>query len=374
MNRFVVKGNKKLRYGYTTGSCAAGATKAGVSMLFTQERIESINLHTPKGWDLQLDVKDIELGEKTVSCAIIKDSGDDPDMTNGMHIYSKVSFTDTPGIKLSAGVGVGVVTRKGLSVAVGEPAINPVPREMILMEAKALVKKYNYKGGLQIEIYTPQGEEIARKTFNPKLGILGGISILGTTGIVEPMSEKALIDTLKIEMNVLQENHHKNILIFPGNYGRKIAQEDLGLTISNSVKISNYIGEILGSIETLGFENVLFVAHIGKLIKVAGGIMDTHSKSADARMEILGAYASACGGDSQLTRDILNCVTTDEAVDLLKDQLFYQAVLDKILERVAYHMSNKITRKVNIGLIMFTNTHGILKINDNAKQMLHLFR
>ncbi len=374
MNRFVVKGNKKLRYGYTTGSCAAGATKACVHMLFTQERVEYIDLHTPKGWDLHLQVNDIVLGEKTVCCAIIKDSGDDPDMTNGMYIYAKVSFTDTPGIVLSGGKGVGVVTRKGLSIAVGEPAINPVPREMILAETKALVDKHKYKGGVHIEIYTPQGEEIAKKTFNPKLGIIGGISILGTTGIVEPMSEKALIDTLKIEMNVLRENDHKNIIIFPGNYGRKFAQEDLGLNILPSVKISNYIGEVLGYIDTLDFEHVLFVAHIGKLIKVAGGIMNTHSKSADARMEILGAYTSACGGDSQLTREILNCITTDEAVDLLKNQPFYEDVLEKILERVAYHISNKVTGKTEIGLIMFTNTHGILSMNHNAKQMLNLFR
>ncbi|MPW26283.1 cobalamin biosynthesis protein CbiD [Alkalibaculum sp. M08DMB] len=374
MDKFIIKGEKKLRYGYTTGSCAAAATKAGLTMLFSGEKTEHIDLHTPKGWNLHLEVVDIKQEENSVSCAIIKDSGDDPDMTNGISIYSKVSFTDVPGIVLSGGIGVGVVTRKGLPVPVGQAAINPVPREMILSETRALVERYKYLGGLHIQIYTPQGEEIAKRTFNPKLGIVNGISILGTTGIVEPMSEKALIDSLKLEMNVLSANNKENIILFPGNYGRKFANEDLRLNIKNSVKISNYIGEILESIDTLRFKNVLFVAHIGKLIKVAGGIMNTHSKSADARMEILGAYTSACGGDSQLTKDILHCITTDEAIELLIHQPFYEEVLDKILERVSYHMNSKISSYTNIGLIMFTNTHGILRMDEKAKQMLHLFR
>lgn len=374
MEEYIVKDGKELRYGYTTGSCATGATKAAITMLLSNEDVDKITISTPKGWDIQLEIKDTSRTSNTVSCAVIKDGGDDPDNTHGMYIYSKVTLIDSPQIHLSGGKGVGKVTQKGLPIAIGESAINPVPRKMILDVAKETAKKFNYTGGFHIEIYAPEGELVAKKTFNPKLGILNGISILGTTGIVEPMSEKALVASLELELNILDENNHKNIILFPGNYGRKFAREDLSLNIEYSVKISNYIGEVLECVNTKNFEKILIISHIGKLIKVAGGIMNTHSKSADARMEILSSYASACGGDSLLTRKILQCITTDEAIDVLKKEAFYEAVLDMILKRVRYHILGRIHNDVHIGLVMYTNSHGILKIDEDGKQMLSLFQ
>ena len=374
MEKYIVKDGKRLRYGYTTGSCATGATKAAITMLLSNKDVEEITISTPKGWNVDLEIKDISRTSDTASCAVIKDGGDDPDNTHGMYIYSKVKLIDSPQIHLAGGKGVGKITQKGLPVAVGESAINPVPREMILHAAKETAKEFNYTGGFHIEIYAPEGETVAKKTFNPKLGILGGISILGTTGIVEPMSEKALVASLQLELNILDENNHKNIILFPGNYGRKFAREDLSLNIEHSVKISNYIGEVLEHLNTKNFENVLIISHLGKLIKVAGGIMNTHSKSAVARMEILAAYASACGGDSALARKTLQCITTDEAIDLLKREPFYEDILGMILERVRYHILSRIHNDANIGLVMYTNSHGILKVDENGKQMIPLFQ
>lgn len=374
MDKYINKGEKKLRYGYTTGTCALAATKAAITMLLTGDEINNVLVDTPKGWQLNLEVEQIQHGNDFVSCAIKKDSGDDPDITNGIYICSKVKKLPLPDTVLTGGQGIGMVTRKGLSVEVGKHAINPVPRKMILSEVEKLANKYDYMQGFHIEIFAPKGEEIAKKTFNPKLGIKGGISIIGTTGIVEPMSEKALIDSIKLEINVLKSNGCKDLLICPGNYGKKFANEIMNLNTDKSVKISNYIGEMLETVNRLEFENVLLVAHAGKLIKVAGGIMNTHSKFADSRMEILAAYSSLCGGDCNLTRKILECITTDEAYDLLIEENIKEKVTEKIMQRIDYHIKNKITKEINFGVIIFTNTHGFLGINEKGKDMLNKFK
>ncbi|MFZ7120690.1 MAG: cobalt-precorrin-5B (C(1))-methyltransferase CbiD [Eubacteriaceae bacterium] len=373
MDKYINKGEKKLRYGYTTGTCALAATKAAITMLITGNEVNNVLVDTPKGWQLNLDVEKIQFEKEAVTCAIKKDSGDDPDITNGIYIYSKVKKLPLPDTVLTGGRGIGMVTRKGLSVEVGKHAINPVPRKMILSEVKKLANNYNYMQGFYIEIFAPKGEEIAKKTFNPRLGIKGGISIIGTTGIVEPMSEKALIDSIKLEINVVKSNGCKDLLIFPGNYGKKFAHEIMKLNTDKSVKISNYIGEMLEAVNRLEFENVLLVAHAGKLIKVAGGIMNTHSRFADSRMEILAAYSSCCGGDSSLSRKILECITTDEAYDLLIEENLKEKVTEKIMQRVDYHIKNKITKEVNFGVVIFTNTHGLLGINEKGKNMLNKF-
>ena len=374
MEKYIVKDGKRLRYGYTTGSCATGATKAAITMLLTNDEVNQVSISTPKGWDVNLEIKDIKRSPDEVSCAVVKDGGDDPDNTHGMFIYSKVKTIDSPEIHLTGGKGIGKVTQKGLPVPVGESAINPVPRKMILEVAKKVAKEFNYTGGFEIEIYAPEGEKVGKKTFNPKLGILGGISILGTTGIVEPMSEKALISSLQLELNILYENGHKNIILYPGNYGKRFAQEVLDLHVEHSVKISNYVGEVLEHLQSKDFKNILVISHMGKLIKVAGGIMNTHSKFADARMEILGAYASACGGDSNLTREILACITTDEAIDVLRKESFYEAILDKVLERVRYHVESRLDNGTNVGFVVYTNSQGILKMDKQGKEMLSLFQ
>lgn len=374
MDKYKIFGAKKLKYGYTTGTCAAAATQAATAMLLGKERISNITIQVPKGWMLTIPIKDIQIHDNWVSCAVSKDSGDDPDITNGILIYSKVRKNNTNAISIFGGKGIGKITRKGLSVEVGEPAINPVPREMIMKEAKKISQDYCYNGGLEITISVPEGEEKAKKTFNPKLGIEGGISIIGTTGIVEPMSEKALIESLKLELNVHRKNGNENVLLTPGNYGLKFATDELLLDTSEGIKISNYIGLMMESVRDMGFKNVLFIAHAGKLIKVAGGIMNTHSKYGDARMEILAAHASYCGGESSLIREIMGCITTDEAIDKLNDTHIYQDIMDSVMGKVEYHLLNKINYKLNLGIIMYTNTQGVLSMNERAKDILSIFK
>ena len=202
-SKYVWKNQKRLRTGYTTGSCAAGAAKAAVQMLLGDEAVRQVRLHTPKGIELYLEVEKPARGLDWVSCAVRKDSGDDPDVTDGVYVYAKAEKTKEPGVRLRGGEGVGIVTRKGLGLAVGEAAINPVPRKMIREAVESVCSSYGYQGGIAVVISIPEGAELAGRTFNPRLGIEGGISVLGTTGIVEPMSEQALIDTIYAQLSLI---------------------------------------------------------------------------------------------------------------------------------------------------------------------------
>jgi cobalt-precorrin-5B (C1)-methyltransferase len=196
MERYVLKNGKKLRYGYTTGSCAAAAAKASAIMLKSKEKINEVEIDTPKGWNLKIQIHDADFNDKKASCSVVKDSGDDPDVTNGLKIFAEVASTGRKNIKIIGGKGIGKVTKEGLSLEPGEWAINPTPRKMILEE----IRKIFPKGGYIIKLWIPKGEEVAKKTFNPKLGIEGGISIIGTSGIVEPMSEEAFKESIRLEM------------------------------------------------------------------------------------------------------------------------------------------------------------------------------
>lgn len=284
---FVWKDQKQLRMGYTTGSCAAAAAKAAARMLFTGEEIRQVSLMTPKGIQLYLDVEDISCSQDRVSCAIRKDAGDDPDVTDQVLVYAEVSKIEGNEILLNGGIGVGRVTRKGLEQKIGDAAINKVPRAMIREAVEGEKIRFGYSGGLSVIISIPAGVQLAKKTFNPRLGIEGGLSVLGTTGIVEPMSEKALTDTIFLEMKMLRENGNQYCYLVPGNYGSDFLRETLGYDGNLAVKCSNYIGESIDYAVRLGMEGVLLIGHVGKLIKVAAGVMNTHSRQADCRGKYL---------------------------------------------------------------------------------------
>lgn len=233
---YVIRNQKKMRFGYTTGSCAAAACKGAVTMLLGGKPVTKVELMTPKGILLHLELEDVILGQGEASCAVRKDAGDDPDTTNGILVYARVQISDSPGIVIDGGVGVGRVTRPGLSQKVGEAAINPVPKAMILRAAEETADRFSYEGGLLITISVPAGVEIAKKTFNPRLGIVGGISILGTSGIVEPMSEKALVESIRVEMKQHAAQGEEYLLVTPGNYGADYLREHMDLPFE---KISN---------------------------------------------------------------------------------------------------------------------------------------
>ena len=373
MEQFVYKNHKKLRYGYTTGSCAAAASKAAAAMLLSGKEISYVELHTPKGIDLRLEVLDISREGNTVSCAIQKDGGDDPDVTNGILIYAKVSRepADEAQIIIDGGIGVGRVTKPGLEQPVGAAAINKVPRQMIRENLEAVCEQYHYHGKLSVVISIPSGVELAAKTFNPRLGIVGGISVLGTSGIVEPMSEQALIDTIRVEMRQKLANGMEYLLVVPGNYGIDfLDQYGHGLQLEDAVKCSNFVGEALDAAVEFGAKGVLLVGHIGKFVKLAGGIMNTHSHNADARMELLTVHAALLGAPVELLQKMMECVTTDDALKYLKEADLMEPVMERIMEKMEFYVNQRAQHQLELGVITFSNVFGILGQTKNVPDLV----
>lgn len=388
----VVSQGKLMRRGYTTGSCAAAASKAAAVMLLSGEETDTIKLDTPKGITLTLDVLDILRGPGFARCAIRKDSGDDPDDTNGTLIYATVSSLHAgipeeelvmqprtasveqldDRVEIWGGIGVGKVTKPGLSCKVGGPAINPVPRKMITREVLAAMKQYGCDETLRVVISIPDGPAIAPKTFNPRLGIEGGISVLGTSGIVEPMSDRALIDTMYTEMDSRKANGYKDLLVFFGNYGADFTRDEMKIDISTAVTCSNFVGELLDYAVLQGFESVLIIGHSGKLIKLAQGVMNTHSKYADCRSEFLALQAMFHGASPAVGKEIYLSLTTDEMTKILKREGLFEAVMEEAARKIDFYMQKRVHGKLKTGAILFSNVYGILGETAGAEELLKL--
>ena len=372
---YVIRNQKKLRFGYTTGSCAAGAARGAARLLLGEDEISEVELMTPKGILLHLEILDRKRSENAASCAVRKDAGDDPDTTNGILVYAEVEkflirsdMEDR--IVIDGGIGVGRVTKPGLSQKVGEAAINPVPRAMILQAVEEIADQYHYEGGLKVTISVPEGEKIARKTFNPRLGIVGGISILGTSGIVEPMSEKALIDSIRVEMTQHAAMGEQYMLVTPGNYGADYLREHMELPFEKNIKCSNYVGETIDMAIDMGVKGILFISHIGKFIKVAAGIMNTHSHCADARMEVLASNAIRAGAPLECAKEILNASTTDEALDILNRYQITQQTMKEILDRIQFYLNHRSYEQILLGAVIFSNTCGYLGQTADAAELI----
>lgn len=374
MEEFIVKDGKKLRLGYTTGSCAAAAAKAAALLLLTGQRRERIALLTPKGLRLELEVREIAREADAVSCAIAKDAGDDPDVTNGALIFAKVSCRAEAGIGIDGGFGVGRVTKPGLDQPVGEAAINSVPRRMIRENLEEVCALADYRGGLDVVISVPEGEALAKKTFNPRLGITGGISILGTTGIVEPMSDDALIGTIRAELSQRRAAGIRYVLLTPGNYGADFIRDSLGLDPALAVQTSNFIGDALDLCRELGFTGALLVGHMGKLVKLAGGMLNTHSRYGDCRMVILAAHAGAAGLTAARTAELLECVACDDALRILREDGVDGETLRRVTEKIAFHLAHRAGEGLETGAIAFSKVYGPLGQTRNAAGLLKQVR
>lgn len=372
MEEYTFSQGKKMRCGYTTGSCAAAACKAAALMLLGGRRVDCVELDTPKGIRLHLETHEVEMMPDYAVCAIKKDSGDDPDDTNGILIYARVEKTDGKEHVIEGGTGVGMVTKPGLACAVGGPAINPVPRKMILQSLVEAASQFNYSGGLKVTISAPAGVQIAPKTFNPRLGIVGGISILGTSGIVEPMSDTALVETMYAEINVQAEKGNKDLLVFFGNYGEDFTRDNLNVDIDNAVTCSNFVGELLDYAVYKGFESLLLIGHSGKLVKLAQGVMNTHSKYADCRTELFALQALFNGASLETGKKIYESLTTDEVIKILKAENLFDKVMPAITEKIDYYMQHRVHGKLKTGALMFSNVYGILGKTACADELIKL--
>ena len=379
MEDYVYIDGKKYRRGYTTGSCATAASKASVHMLLTNKKIENINIDTPKGIPLTLNVKNIELKDNLAICSIEKDGGDDIDATHGMDIFAKAELIDKEDedVIVTGGVGVGVVTKKGLSVEVGKHAINPVPMRMIRSEISKILGENNKflpkNKSLKVTIFAPQGVEIAKKTFNPRLGIIGGISILGTTGIVEPMSEEGWKKSLSIEMEMKKAQGIDKIILVPGNHGEEFIREHLKIDMNYCVRMSNFVGYMLSEAKRIGFKKILLAGHIGKFIKISAGIFNTHSKVCDARNEIMISNLALMGAPLEFLKEINECVTAEGAVEIIDKSDYtdiYNILCNKCKQRAEQYLHNE----VEIEFYMFRMDKSLLGKSDKADLLMEEFR
>ncbi len=353
LDLYVIKDGKKLRCGYTTGSCAAAASKASARGIITGEIPEYIEINTPAGVVLNLKVENKEITDTYAICSIRKDSGDDPDSTDGIEIFSKVGLRDDNDIVIKGGKGVGTITHEGFWGKVGESAINPVPMKMIREEVKGVTCK-----GLDIEIYVPKGEEIAKKTYNSNIGIVGGISIIGTKGIVEPMSEEAFKKSIYIEIDSIKNRGEQEIVLYLGNHGEKI-YSNMNNDISG-VKISNFIGDSLAYCHNNGFKKVILVGHIGKLCKLSIGAFNTHSKICDMRMESFIYYLAMREAPKSVIDEVAGCITSEEALKVVIKSDYREIIKDMVVgseSRIKRYVKDE---EFDIGVVMYSMDLGIL--------------
>lgn len=413
----IYKYGKNLRCGFTTGACAAAAAGAAARLLLSGD-ISGEEVIILNGQPASFLIESSELFTGGARCAVRKDGGDDIDMTHGLLISAEVrtleraedksqvpvrpgesvpvsGVTDGgPGaciprgrehpaerISIKGGYGVGRVTKPGLDQPVGSAAINSGPRKMIRSAVASVCDEYGWQGPVTVTISVPEGVHVAEKTFNPILGIEGGISILGTTGIVEPMSEPAVIETIKAEMKVkwleLCEKRsvtdsvtddESPIAIVPGNQGVSFVREVLGVPGERTVKCSNFIGDAIDYACGLGIRRLIIAGDLGKLVKLAGGIFNTHSRNADCRMDILIRAALEAGpmeadGLISLLRDLDDCVTTAAAVKVLEDRGMLGPVMDRIMEKAAMYVGRRASgtsADMEIRIIMVSNDMEVL--------------
>lgn len=372
----VFVGQQQLRRGYTTGTCAAAAAQAAARILFGEQPPQMVTLTVPKGLQLHLEVHSVQQGEGWAQAGIIKDSGDDPDVTHGAEVLVRLERCAGVGVTICGGQGVGRITRPGLEMPVGEAAINRTPRRMIAEQIEAVRQRHpEWEGvGLKATVIIPKGEELAKRTYNPRLGIEGGISVLGTSGIVEPMSEQALTDSIRLELSILQKGGHRSVLITPGNYGETFLHSgELSALVPLApfaVKCSNFVGDTLDMCVQQGFTSALLVGHIGKFAKLAAGVMNTHSRYADGRLEVFCAHAALCGASLPTLRAIMDSVTTDEAIACLDKEGLRAPVMESILQKIDQHVGARAGQGLQTGVLLFSNACGYLGQTAGCGQIL----
>lgn len=338
-------------------------------MLLSGHKVCYAAISTPSGIIVRTEIKEQTINCDFASCAVVKDSGDDPDVTNGIMVYAEVRRIES-GVEITGGKGIGKVTKPGLDQPVGEYAINSVPRKMIEQSVREAAEIYEYKGGFRIVISIPQGEELAKKTFNPRMGIVGGISVIGTTGIVEPMSSSAIVETIRTEANMRKANGHEYLLLNVGNYSEDFIRLKNEKLSDRTVTCSNFIGDAFDIGVSLGFKGILLIGHIGKLVKLGSGIMNTHSSYADGRMETLVSCGVAAGVSNDILVRLLDCVTTDAAIDILIENNAADAVFKVLVERVEHYIAARVRDEVEIGAVIFSTKNNILLKTSKADELI----
>lgn len=348
-----VKEEKKLREGYTTGACATAATKAALIALITGEDQTESTIFLPIGRFVTFAIEKCQVSSTIGEATVIKDGGDDPDATHEAEIISNVTWSKEPGITLDGGIGVGRVTKPGLPVPVGEAAINPVPRKMILSVAQEILHAYKVEKGIKIVISVPMGEEIAKKTLNGRLGILGGISILGTRGIVVPFSTSAYKASIVQAISVARASGCEQIVITTGGRSEKYAMKQYPhLPEEAFVEMGDFVGFSLKQCKKQGMKRVSMVGMMGKFSKVAQGVMMVHSKSAPIDFGFLAEMAEQAGAHENLVNEIKGANTASQVGDMMSESGYHP-----FFDLLCKSCCNEAIKEVNGGLEVETTIY-----------------
>lgn len=352
--------SKTLLSGYTTGACAAAGVKAALILLTTGAVVDEVEIIALDGTPLKIPVRNVEKTLDGIRAEVIKFSGDDPDITNGATVLTTVRRILSNEIIFRAGLGVGRITKPGLQLPVGEPAINPAPRQLI----RNVAEEFNV-GGLEVEISIPVGVELAKKTLNPVLGVEGGLSIIGTTGVLRPMSEEAFKNSLVPQIDVAKAAGFNKLVFVPGKIGETIAKR-LDFPDGAIIQTSNFIGYMLEAAAERNISKVILCGHLGKLAKVAAGVFHTHNRVADGRLETLAAYSAAEGLPASEVQKILDANTTEDAAQIIKANNL-ERVYNKIAARASLRAERYIFGKLKVNTILVDFAGKILG-TDNAPQ------
>ena len=356
-----------MKGGYTTGSCATAGMKASLLALLDHSIVETLYVEGPPGQHIEVPIVSVEcLSDTSARATVMKDAGDDPDVTHGTLIVTTVEINDSGKLELCAGEGVGTVTKPGLQVPPGQPAINPGPRSMM----NIVFDEFCTQGrGCKVTISVPEGHNLAKKTLNHTLGIEGSISIIGTTGIVKPMSEEGFKNSLVPQLKVMKSNGCDTAILVPGRIGQDIAEQTLNLHKNQMAETSNFIGFMMDQAAHIGFKKILVIGHIGKLIKLASGSFHTHNRMSDGRMETLVAFAALEGASQAVCQEIYDCQTTEAAMQII-DREGLQAVYTRIVERATLRSERYIANEAHVGIIIATLDGDIITMSQRAKDIL----
>jgi cobalt-precorrin-5B (C1)-methyltransferase len=352
---------KAMRWGYSTGTCAAAASKAALIRLLNDKAVASVRVKLPDGRPVEIPVAEAWRTETGAIAEIIKDAGDDPDVTNGISIFAEVQLQPGPGIVIQGGAGVGMVTKPGLAVAVGEAAINPVPRSMIERSLRPLLPPGQ---GLLVTISAPDGQRLATQTLNPRLGIAGGISILGTTGLVRPMSQEAYLDSLIPQINQAVALGYHTLVFTPGGMGAQRITE-MGVPADAVVQTSNFVGQMLDAALKRRVKRILLFGHIGKLIKVSAGIFQTHSKVADARRETMAAHLALLGAQREIIAQVMTANTIDAILPLVQENGM-EMVYEQLAAAASRHCQQRSLDQITVGTAMYALDGALLGYDQAA--------
>ena len=391
IDEFNIKNGHTQRYGFTTGTTATAAA-IGAAYMYLNDKRDIVDVELPAGITLTIPLEFVKKEKNLFTCGVKKNAGDDPDVTDGILISAKLEFLKKDiGLEFNffAGEGVGIFTKDGLALPKGEAAINPVPRQMMIDNLSRILKEAGFIGIVNITVMVENGVEIAKKTFNERLGIIGGISILGTSGLVLPMSKTALLETIEADIKFrLKNSKERRVYLAPGNIGAKFLENNFNINSTTVAIISNFIGESIDYAISNDVREIVLCGDLGKLIKLSGGIMNTHSNDSDSRLELLvAAVLKLCIKENkelpiQIISNIFEQKTTTGAVniikennfencfDILADQMLYYAYNRAFKAEIFYHKNRyanieEFKNNLKIRIIVFSDNITIIDTGEN---------